>query len=714
MAFYFQFLNISICCSPKDTLLNVFLAIAVDNLANAQELTKDEEEMEEATNQKLALQKAKEVAEVSPMSAANISIAAKQQNSSKSKSVWEQRTSQIRMHNFRASCEALYNELDPEERVRYATTLHIRPDMKTHLDRPLVVEPRSEGRNNISKLSPVDVQEVEQTKVSSTDGAEAPRKHHRHRDKDKLGEQEKGDVTKDENGETGTNNKEERHRQHRSRSKEVEGGSKEGKSDRNRTQEGGKRHHRRGSVEEGAEKEHRRHRTHRHSAERQGKEGNGTVNGARSERRSRHRGGSRSGNREGEPGSKGENGEEPHRRHRFRNKALSTYDSVEKENGEKEGEAGEKEHRNHQPKENQCEIEASGSMSVPVHTLPSTYLQKVLEQPEDADNQKNVTRMIQPPLDKTTTVNIPVTITAPPGETTVIPMNNVEFESKTEEKKDVDDLTKNGPKPILPYSSMFILSPTNPIRRLFHYIVNLRYFEMVILIVIALSSIALAAEDPVQAESPRNDALKYLDYIFTGVFTFEMVIKMIDLGLLLHPGSYFRDLWNILDFIVVSGALVAFAFSGTKGKDINTIKSLRVLRVLRPLKTIKRLPKLKAVFDCVVNSLKNVLNILIVYMLFMFIFAVIAVQLFKGRFFYCTDESKELEKDCSVLKHSVDATYEEQGPSPGYRMEMSIFYVVYFVVFPFFFVNIFVALIIITFQEQGDKVMSECSLEKNE
>uniref|UniRef100_A0A8C2SMA6 Voltage-dependent N-type calcium channel subunit alpha-1B n=1 Tax=Capra hircus TaxID=9925 RepID=A0A8C2SMA6_CAPHI len=298
------------------------------------------------------------------------------------------------------------------------------------------------------------------------------------------------------------------------------------------------------------------------------------------------------------------------------------------------------------------------------------------------------------------------------------------------------------------------------LRRFCHYIVAMQHFEMVILVVIALSSIALAAEDPVQTDSPRNNVLKYMDYIFTGVFTFEMVIKMIDLGLLLHPGAYFRDLWNILDFIVVSGALVAFAFSGSKGKDISTIKSLRVLRVLRPLKTIKRLPKLKAVFDCVVNSLKNVLNILIVYMLFMFIFAVIAVQLFKGKFFYCTDESKELERDCRgqyldyekeeveaqprqwkkydfhydnvlwalltlftvstgegwpmVLKHSVDATYEEQGPSPGFRMELSIFYVVYFVVFPFFFVNIFVALIIITFQEQGDRVMSECSLEKNE
>ncbi|MED6250264.1 Voltage-dependent R-type calcium channel subunit alpha-1E, partial [Ataeniobius toweri] len=76
-----------------------------------------------------------------------------------------------------------------------------------------------------------------------------------------------------------------------------------------------------------------------------------------------------------------------------------------------------------------------------------------------------------------------------------------------------------------------------------------------------------------------------------------MIIKMIDQGLILHDGSYFRDLWNILDFIVVVGALVAFALTNVmgnnKGRDIKTIKSLRVLRVLRPLKTIKRLPKLK-------------------------------------------------------------------------------------------------------------------------
>ncbi|XP_016119487.1 probable voltage-dependent N-type calcium channel subunit alpha-1B, partial [Sinocyclocheilus grahami] len=106
-------------------------------------------------------------------------------------------------------------------------------------------------------------------------------------------------------------------------------------------------------------------------------------------------------------------------------------------------------------------------------------------------------------------------------------VNNIDGDSLllNEEKKELDELNQNAPKHILPYSSMFVFGPTNPVRRLCHYVVNLRYFEMCILTVITMSSIALAAEDPVQANAPRNDVLKYLDYVFTGVFTFEMVIK---------------------------------------------------------------------------------------------------------------------------------------------------------------------------------------------
>ncbi|KAG6457070.1 hypothetical protein O3G_MSEX010098 [Manduca sexta] len=74
---------------------------------------------------------------------------------------------------------------------------------------------------------------------------------------------------------------------------------------------------------------------------------------------------------------------------------------------------------------------------------------------------------------------------------------------KEEAKKEDEEEIPDGPKPMLPYSSMFILTPTNPIRRGAHWVVNLRYFDFFIMVVICMSSAALAAEDPVDEDSGR-------------------------------------------------------------------------------------------------------------------------------------------------------------------------------------------------------------------
>merc|ERR1719412_569967 len=324
----------------------------------------------------------------------------------------------------------------------------------------------------------------------------------------------------------------------------------------------------------------------------------------------------------------------------------------------------------------------------------------------------------------------------------------------------------NLPPPVLPYSSLFIFSSTNGFRVTIHSIVTFPLFDVFIMLVIIASSIALAAEDPVDPKSPRNVFLGKLDYGFTCVFAIEVMLKVIDYGVILHPGSYLRELWNVMDMLVVSCAITSFSMDmlgSAGGENLSTVKSLRVLRVLRPLKTIKRVPKLKAVFDCVINSLKNVFNILVGYLLFHFIFAVIAVQLFNGKFFFCSDKSMEDITECqgeyfvynakanfppevlervwkrqkfhydnvptamltlfavqttegwpAVLEQSMAATFEDQAPIPLFRVEMSIFYIVYFIVFPFFFVNIFVALIIITFQEQGEAELEEAEIDKNQ
>merc|ERR1740123_1802594 len=60
-----------------------------------------------------------------------------------------------------------------------------------------------------------------------------------------------------------------------------------------------------------------------------------------------------------------------------------------------------------------------------------------------------------------------------------------------------------------------------------------------------------------------------------------------------------------------------------------------------------------------------------------------------------------------VLQNSMSSTYEDEGPLPWFRTEMAIYYIVYFVVFPFFFVNIFVALVIVTFNELGEAELQD-------
>lgn len=80
------------------------------------------------------------------------------------------------------------------------------------------------------------------------------------------------------------------------------------------------------------------------------------------------------------------------------------------------------------------------------------------------------------------------------------------------------------------------------------------------MLIIGLSSIALAAEDPVVEHSPRNQILDKFDHAFTAVFAVEMILKIIDLGIILHPGSYLREFWNIMDAVVVICAVFSFCF----------------------------------------------------------------------------------------------------------------------------------------------------------
>ncbi|KAK2539696.1 Cacna1c [Columba guinea] len=212
-------------------------------------------------------------------------------------------------------------------------------------------------------------------------------------------------------------------------------------------------------------------------------------------------------------------------------------------------------------------------------------------------------------------------------------------------------------------SAFFIFSPNNRFRVHCHRIVNDNIFTNLILFFILLSSISLAAEDPVRHLSFRNQILFYFDivftviftieialkilgnadYVFTSIFTLEIILKMTAYGAFLHKGSFCRNYFNILDLLVVSVSLISF---GIQSNAINVVKILRVLRVLRPLRAINRAKGLKHVVQCVFVAIRTIGNIVIVTTLLQFMFACIGVQLFKGKLYSCTDSSKQTAAEC--------------------------------------------------------------------
>ncbi|XP_066490689.1 voltage-dependent L-type calcium channel subunit alpha-1C isoform X12 [Tiliqua scincoides] len=309
-------------------------------------------------------------------------------------------------------------------------------------------------------------------------------------------------------------------------------------------------------------------------------------------------------------------------------------------------------------------------------------------------------------------------------------------------------------------SAFFIFSPSNRFRVHCHRIVNDNIFTNLILFFILLSSISLAAEDPVRHTSVRNQILFYFDIFFTVIFTIEIALKMTAYGAFLHKGSFCRNYFNILDLLVVSVSLISF---GIQSSAINVVKILRVLRVLRPLRAINRAKGLKHVVQCVFVAIRTIGNIVIVTTLLQFMFACIGVQLFKGKLYSCTDSSKQTEAECKgnfitykdgevsqpliqprswenskfdfdnvltammalftvstfegwpeLLYRSIDSHMEDVGPIYNHRVEISIFFIIYIIIIAFFMMNIFVGFVIVTFQEQGEQEYKNCELDKNQ
>lgn len=196
-------------------------------------------------------------------------------------------------------------------------------------------------------------------------------------------------------------------------------------------------------------------------------------------------------------------------------------------------------------------------------------------------------------------------------------------------------------------TSLFIFSDDNFIRRHTRFIIEWPVFEYAVLLTIIANCVVLALEEhlPEKDRTPLALQLETSEPYFLGIFCVEATLKILALGFILHKGSYLRNVWNILDFIVVlTGFITFFTPDNIKVLGGVDLKTLRAIRVLRPLKLVSGVPSLQVVLKSIIKAMAPLLQIGLLVLFAIVIFAIIGLDFYEGA----------LHKTCFSLPDEIE------------------------------------------------------------
>ena len=81
-------------------------------------------------------------------------------------------------------------------------------------------------------------------------------------------------------------------------------------------------------------------------------------------------------------------------------------------------------------------------------------------------------------------------------------------------------------------------------------------FENITITIILLNSATLVLENPADETPPK---MVIVERVFLGLYTFEMIMKILGMGFVFNTGAYLRSFWGILDFTIVVSAYFTLA-----------------------------------------------------------------------------------------------------------------------------------------------------------
>jgi len=259
------------------------------------------------------------------------------------------------------------------------------------------------------------------------------------------------------------------------------------------------------------------------------------------------------------------------------------------------------------------------------------------------------------------------------------------------------------------------------------HLVHHKVFEATIIVFILANTLVLAM---VYHNAPTSyiDGLNNSNYVFTTVFTLEMICLLIGLG----PRAYVNDPMCLFDGVIVITSLIELAFELSGQKSAGGLSALRSFRLFRMFKLAKSWKALNDLLATLIASIKGVANAAVLLGIMVFIFTLVGMQLFGGKMsdpaHYCDNDDPcddvprhnfdtlwwsfvtvfqvlTGENWNEVLYNGITATttVEDLAVSTRFYTMGTIYFIILTIIGNYVIFNIFMAILLAEFDDDSDE-----------
>lgn len=223
-----------------------------------------------------------------------------------------------------------------------------------------------------------------------------------------------------------------------------------------------------------------------------------------------------------------------------------------------------------------------------------------------------------------------------------------------------------------------------------------RFFQGFIVCIILLNAVVIGAETYPYMATKYGTQLHLLDSFCLWIFVLEIILKLIACGR--QPLNFFKNGWNLFDFIIVSAAFIP----GIQ----NQTTILRLIRLLRVLRLLSAMPGLQIMVTALLHSIPRIAQMALLSSLLFYIYAIIGQTLFSQH-----DPQHWATLHIALLSLFRILTLEDWTDLMYTAMELYPWAWAYFVSFvllaTFVIFNMLIGIVLNSMEEARDEVLRE-------